>query len=113
MQLHITRDQSKGFMGGVKFELEAKVDLTQEEADLVKRYKADKAALMQKVVSVFGREISFDLKVDDLVKGQSFSCNDIGDILETESNVKEACETFKTYLEVMKSFGGRETIEYS
>ena len=113
MQLHITRDQSKGFMGGVKFELEAKVDLTQEEADLVKRYKADKAALMQKVVSVFGREISFDLKVGDLVKGQSFRCADISDILATEENVKEACETFKDYLEVMRGFGGQETIEYS
>ena len=113
MKLHITRDQGKGMLGGVKFQLEAKVELTQEEADLIKRYKEDKAALMQREVSLFGRSISFDLKIDDLVKGQSFKGADIGDILATEANVKEACETFKLYIEVMRGFGGQETIEYA
>jgi hypothetical protein len=36
----------------------------------------------------------------------------IAEILETEKSVKEACEAFKNYLEVMKHFGGNEIIEY-
>ena len=100
-------------MGGVNFQLEAKVDLTQEESDLVKSYRADKEVLLQSEVSIFGKVLEFDLKIEDLVKGRNFKCKDIGDILATEVNVKEACQNFKNYIEVMKTFGGREVIEYS
>jgi hypothetical protein len=113
MKLYVTRDQSKGMMGGVSFELEAKVELTKEEADLVKRYRADKEVLLQSEISIFGKKLEFDLKIEDLVKGRNFRCKDIGDILATEENVKEACKNFKSYIEVMKSFGGREEFEYA
>jgi hypothetical protein len=112
MKLHITRDQGKGMMGGVRFQLEAKVDLTPQEAELVKRYRADKEALLQTEMTIFGKKLEFDLKIEDLVKGRNFQCKDIGDILATEENVKQACSTFKNYIEVMKGFGGRETFEY-
>jgi len=42
MKLFINRDQAKGLLGGVKFQLSARTELTKEEADLVKKYKADK-----------------------------------------------------------------------
>lgn len=111
-ELRIVRDQAKGLLGGVNFQLQAKVDLTDEESGLVNRYKADKEALLQKELSLFGRKLSFDLKIKDLIKGETFKCSDIADILATEDNVKEACKNFKTYLEVMRGFGGEETIEY-
>jgi hypothetical protein len=41
MKLLITRDQAEGLLGGVNFELRAKVQLTNEEAELVKKDKAD------------------------------------------------------------------------
>ena len=114
MQLFITKDQAKGLLGGVKFELSARVELTADEADLVKRYKADKEVLVQKEVKVpfTGRTLNFGLTVGSLTSGQAFKCGDVGEILETEKNVKEACEAFKNYLEVMKHFGGQEVIEF-
>ena len=113
MKLHITKDQSKGMLGGVSFQLEAKVELTQKEAELVKKYKADKESLIQKEITVFGKTLAFDLKIENLVRGETFRCRDISDILETEASVKEACARFKSYIEAMGSFGGRETSEYS
>ncbi len=115
MRLSISRDQAKGLLGGVKFELQAKTQLTPEEAEIVKRYKADKEVLLNKEIKIpfTGRSMKFDLKIEDLVRGQTFKCTDVTDIIETEKNVKEACENFKNYLHVMKDFGGEEIIEYT
>ncbi len=114
MKLFITRDQSKGLLGGTKFELSAKVELTNDEANLVKKYKADKEVLLKKEIKIpfTGRALELDIKIENLVTGQTFKCADVGDILETEKNVKEAAENFKKYIEVMKNFGGQEVIEY-
>jgi len=114
MKLYITRDQAKGILGGVKFELKAHVQLTKDEADLLNKYKADKEVLLQKEIKIpfTTKAIVLDIKIGGLIEGQTFKCKDIADILEYEKNVKEACENFKSYLEVMKSFGGEEVIEY-
>jgi len=114
MKLYITRDQAKGLLGGVKFELKARTELTTEEAELVRKYKADKEVLLQKEVKIplTGRAIILNLTIGSLMNGQTFKCNDIAEILEYEKNVKESCEAFKNYLEVMKNFGGEEVIEY-
>lgn len=114
MKLYIMRDQSKGLLGGVKFELTARVGLTNEESELVKKYKTEKEVLLKREIKIpfTGRALSFGLTIGSLTAGQTFKCNDITEILEYEKNVKEACEAFKNYIEVMKSFGGEEVIEY-
>jgi len=114
MKLFITRDQAKGLLGGVKFELKARTELTKEEADLVKKYKADKEVLLQKEIKIpfTGKAITLNIDIEGLTNGQTFKCKDIADILEYEKNVKEACEAFKNYIEVMRNFGGEEVIEY-
>jgi len=115
MRLSIRKDQAKGLLGGVKFELSARVELTAEELELVKRYKADKEVLLQKEIKIplTGRAITLSLTIGSLTAGQAFKCNDIAEILEYEKSLKESCENFKNYIEVMKHFGGEETIEYA
>lgn len=114
MKLTITKDQSKKMLGGISFELSAKVDLTGDESELIKKYKADKESLLQKEykIPLTGRSITVSLSIGSLVSGQSFKCNDIAEILEYEKNIKESCELFKNYLEVMRHFGGQEVIQY-
>ena len=114
MKLYITRDQAKRLLGGVKFELRARTELTNEEAELIIKYKADKEVLLHKEVKIplTGRSIILNLTIGSLMNGQTFKCNDIAEILEYEKNIKESCEAFKNYLEVMKNFGGEEVIEY-
>jgi hypothetical protein len=115
MKLSITRDQAKGLLGGVKFELSARAQLTNDESELVKKYKADKVVLLKKKIEIpfTGRAVELDIKIENLLAGQTFKCADVNDILETEKNVKEAAQNFKTYIEIMKNFGGQEVIEYS
>ena len=114
MKLTIVRDQSKKMLGGVSFELKARIALTGDEAGLVKKYKSDKEVLLQKEVKIpfTGRSIVLNITIGSLMAGQAFKCNDIAEILEYEKNVKESCESFKNYLEVMRHFGGEEVIEY-
>jgi hypothetical protein len=115
MKLYITRDQAKGFLGGTKFELSAKVELTNDESSLVSKYKADKEILLQKEIKIpfTSKTLILDINIGGLMMGQTFKCKDIADIIEYENNVKDACGTFKNYLEVMKNFGGQEVIEYN
>ena len=115
MKLTIKRDQAKGMLGGTKFELTAKVELTGEESSLVSKYKADKEILLQKEIKIpfSNKSLILDINIGGLVVGQSFKCKDIADILEYEKNIKEACGIFKNYIEVMKNFGGQEVIEYN
>jgi len=114
MKLIITRDQGKGMFGGVKFQLDAKVELTSEESAVIKKYKADKEVLLSREVKIpfTGKSINLAITIDSLVSGQTFKCNDIAEILESEKSVKEACESFKNYIMVMNHFGGQEVIEY-
>lgn len=114
-KLYIKKDQSQGVFGGIKFDLTARVELTSEEAGLVKKYKADKETLLKKEVRIplTGKSLVIDVTIGSLVTGQIFKCNDIAEILEYEKSVKEFCEGFKNYLEVMKGFGGEETVEYN
>ena len=114
MRLFIIRDQAKGLLGGVKFELRARVELTNEEAELVSKYKAGKEILLKKELKIpfTSKSLFFDIKIDSLRAGQTFKCNNIAEILEYEKNVKESCESFKNYIEIMRSFGGEEEIEF-
>jgi hypothetical protein len=97
-------------LGGVEFKLSARLELTQEEADLVRRYGVDKE--WSKISTTFGNPILGPMIRNLVSSGQTFRCADIGEIFEIEGSVKEVCEAFKNYLEVTKSFGGQEVIEY-
>ncbi|MDD2228946.1 MAG: hypothetical protein PHY48_06010 [Candidatus Cloacimonetes bacterium] len=112
MKLTISRDQAKALLGGVNFELRAHVQLTQQESEIIKKYKAHKEVLLSKEMSLFGNKFNIDIKIGDLVDGQAFKCKDISQIIETEKNIKEACASLKNYILVMNSFGGEEVFEY-
>jgi len=114
MKLVLSREQSSGMLGGIKFQLTAKVELTADESELVRKYKAEKETLLKKEVKIpfTGKALIINVTIGSLVAGQSFKCDDIGEILEYESSIKESCGSFKTYLQVMKHFGGQEVIEY-
>lgn len=104
MKLIIKRNQDTGLLGGIKFVLEARVELTPEEEELVKKYKAQREVVYTKGGSPY--------TIDDLLNGVKDKCKDITLLLNAEEVYKEACKTFKIFLEVMASFGGEEAIEF-
>jgi len=104
MELVIKRDQDKGFLGGMKFVLEAKAVLTEEESLLVKKYKAHKHVLF----SSENRQYT----IDDLTLGMKDKVKDVSILLQNEEVYINACESLKTMLDVMKSFGGEYKLEF-
>ena len=105
MKLVIKRGQDKGMLGGMNFVLEAKVELTGEEQELVKKYKADREIL-------FTQGEKYAYTIGSLINGTRDKCKDIKVLLENEEIIKNACSNFKILLEVMAKFGGEEVIEY-
>lgn len=104
MKLIIRRNQDKGFFGGISFVLEARVQLTPAEDELVKKYKAHKEVLYHKGERRY--------TINDLLSGVTDKCKDVTILLDNESVYKESCKHFKTLLDVMASFGGEEVIEF-
>lgn len=122
MKLLLGRGQAKGMLGGISFELHARVELTREEEELVRKYRANKEVLFSKEGGTARKLLASSLgaapiavqniTIESLVSGQTFKCQSIAEILAYEETVKDACGAFKTYLEAMRSFGGEEVIEY-
>lgn len=98
MELIIKRSQDKGFLGGMKFVLEAKVILDEEEKNLIKKYKANKEVLFS--------SSNRDYTIDDLIYGIKDKVKDISILRKNETIYINACEYLKQLLLVMKSFGG-------
>ncbi|MDP4267623.1 MAG: hypothetical protein Q8880_09350 [Bacteroidota bacterium] len=114
MKLLLKKGQDKNILGGVSFVLEAKVELTPEEMNLVKENKAYREILLVKQVKIpySSGIISMDISVSSLMEGQQFRCKDIGEILATEDNIKESCIHFRKVLTAIKNFNKEETFEY-
>jgi hypothetical protein len=101
--------------GGVKFELEAKATLTPEESGLVNKYKVHDEVLTEKHIKIplTDRALIIKITIGSLVSGQAFKCNDISEILNYEEEIKASCGKLRQLIEVMKTFGGEEIIEFT
>jgi len=115
MKLIIKRDQKAqtGLLGGHKgmtFLLTTRIELTPEEEQLVKRYKAEFHPLTF-TTDREGRQIPKDT-VSSLMRGNTEEMNDISILLNNEQVIKDACKNFRTLLDVMATFGGEEIIEF-
>ncbi len=113
MKLIIRRSQAeeKSFFGGhkgMKFLLSCRTELTPQEQDLIKQYKAEEEMLTSFVLEDEPRLLG----IKELVSGTNYQCKDVTTLLEVEDRIKTACKNFKTLLEVMSSFGGEEVVEF-
>ncbi len=113
MKLTIRRDQSakKGLFGGHKgmnFSLFCRVEISQEEQELINKYKVQEHVLTWREYQ--GSQVP-GLTVQDLVQGKTSEIGDVATLLNNEEVIKSACQDFKTLLTVMASFGGEEVIE--
>ena len=113
MKLTIRRDQSakKGLFGGHKgmnFSLFCRVEISQEEQELINKYKVQEHVLTWREYQ--DSQVP-GLTVQDLVQGKTSEIGDVATLLNNEEVIKSACQDFKTLLTVMASFGGEEVIE--
>jgi hypothetical protein len=113
--LRIKRNQATKFFGGVKFTLDAQAKLTQDEQDLVNKYKVQDEVLAKKAIKIplTDRALVVDVTIASLTAGQTFKCNDISEILGYEEAIKGSCAELYQRLTVMRTFGGEEVIQFS
>lgn len=115
MKLILTKDQSKGMMGKVSFEVKAEIELSDEEANLIKHYKLENEILFQKkIVTIWGQPTDdfIDVRVKDLLSGEVYKCKSLNEVISYSDSLKSACVNLKSYLEIAKSFGGKEVVEF-
>jgi hypothetical protein len=114
MKLIIKRDQKAqtGFLGGHKgmtFILTTRLELSPQEQELVKKYKAEDHPL------TFSDHDGVQLPkntVTSLMRGTTVEVSDITVLLNNEQVIKDACKEFRNLLDVMATFGGEEVIEF-
>lgn len=124
MKLLLRRDQKSGLMGKVKFVLDVRAELHDQEKQNVAKYKlgdtmlyereaiADRGSGLLGVASRLAFKMTnLSVSVDDLSKGKQIECKDIVEMLAVEDQIKEACQTFHAVLKAAASFGGEEVIE--
>ena len=114
MQLLLTKSQSKGLLGSVKFAVKAQVQLTDEEQELIRHYNLQSEILLsKKLINIWGQPTDEDVNVtvSDLLNGETYKCKDLGEVITYSGNLVDACETLKAYLAVARDFGGQTVIE--
>ena len=130
MKLKLDRSQASGMLSSkITFTLTARTELTDEEAEYVRKYKMGKEVLYAKVkvdtndVPFMGatagiakvlaaKALNMTITVDDLVNGKSFDCKDIIEMRAAEEQIKEGCALFKDVLESAAHFEGTEILEF-
>lgn len=136
MKLLLRRNQKSGMLTGkVTFTLDARLETTSEEASLVKKYGLGKltiyssetaqkhlgsAATSLATGNVLGlakgairvglAALSLRCTIDSLTSGQHIECKDMEELLAGEAAIVEACNNAKVFLEVSKTFDGREQV---
>lgn len=117
MELILKRSQDKGMLGGIKFVLEAKVILTTEEKELVKKYKANKYILFDSEQKNYLNGLvtmgPITYTIADLIIGTKDKVKEISVLLEKEEVLITACNNLKVLLDIMKSFGGEKRISFT
>jgi hypothetical protein len=130
MQLLIRRNQKTGLLGGAKYTLYVRAQLTEEEHQLVKKNNlagellvyydkdADKATLMGAMKAAGGLAGGLVRKMRDtaltvakLIEGTEFKCDNVGELLGVEGEVRQATLMLKNYLDIAGKFGGEEVLD--
>jgi hypothetical protein len=114
VKLVIQRNQAaiKGMLGGHKgmqFTLAYRLVLTPEEAQLVEQYKLSEYPVTWK--SLQGTRVPGDT-IGSMARGSSETLTDVTTLVNNENTIKDACDSLPTLFEIVRTFGGEETIEY-
>ena len=109
-KLLLRRDQKSGLTGKITFLLDARVELSPDIQELIRKYKMGKEVLYEKLkiedpgrglLGVASRlaikAMNLTITVDTLVKGQHIECKDILEMRAVEEQIKEACAMFREH----------------
>jgi len=127
MKILLRRDQkSSGLMGGIKFTLAIRAELTEAENSNIQKYRLGDTMLYERervadpgsgflgaASRLAFRMRNLTVSVNDLSRGKTIEFKDIVEMLAAEDQIKEAGQTFKNVLDAAASFGGETVVELS
>lgn len=117
MKLRLTRNQvdQKGLFGGhkgVSFSLNYKLDMSDEERELIAHYKVGDM-IVHEYPGWFrqGQPVMLQISVNGLANGGSLSFDDLGKISDAQNAIVSGANTLKGLIQQMHKFGGEEVID--
>jgi len=114
MQLHLSRSQKSGMMGGVKFIIDMRAELTPEEQQNVDRFKMNGETLFDiktnQVGILSGRFVDLRINVAELVRGKTLECSNASEIVEADKAIRAAGETLSRLLKAAAKFQDEEEV---
>ena len=104
MQLKIKRSmEMKGLVSKKPvFGLNFRADYSEEERTAINTYNLGGDLLLQKE--------KLTITVKSLKDGHYTECPDLATLLKTEDEIHDVCKNLKTYLQVAKTFDGRDVV---
>lgn len=112
MKLSLIKNQSESnilWKKQILYSLSARAELTEEETELMDKYKLKKVILSSIEINEKHEQ---NITMEMLMIGCIFENEFINRILAIEREIKNSCQIFKTHMDVRKNFYGEEIIEY-
>lgn len=139
MELVISKDQNRSLLGGITFQIRAQIKVTADEAALVKKYGIGKMKIAAHRIARAGKgafdlgsiaaratsgggmqdDVSRIFSVDQLISGVKIDTKVKGDadafadLQEAETMIFNAAKNLRTYLTVLRDFGGEITVRFN
>jgi hypothetical protein len=135
MLLKIRRSQKSSMMGNAIFGLAFRAEVSDEERDLINKYKLGKDVIYSSenyrknvdaaispggndglaiakgiAASLTARFFNLKITVNDLIYGKHIEMKNLNEMLSAEDQVVQACNNLKSYITAAKSFDGREVV---
>lgn len=111
MKVHITRRQTKNMIGGVSFESDLRIAATDEEIDLLRKFKAQKEIIWSSDWMILGQKISMNVTIEDLLAGKKFKSRNLYEHVELEEALLSACGNMKLGINVMRNIDKEQIFE--
>ena len=124
MKLVIKRAKKSGLSGKSKYELYVRADISEEEKTLIKENSLGKTLVVYHNKTGLGAFADFSfwsalwrmffdtaMTVDTFVRGTTFKCKDVTELIRIEDEARGASLMLRTILEMAKTFGGEEVID--
>lgn len=130
MKLLIQRNQKSGFTGKAKYTLYVRAQLTDAEAEIVRRNRLENELLLyfdrDEYKAGFARNAKDEggfwgmamrmmrdvaLTVAALIQGETFTCDNVGQLLSVEAETLIAAKNLKRYIQTAATFGGELALD--
>ncbi len=107
MKLILNRSQKKHAGGSFSFVLFSKVEISQEEADLIRKYNQENI-ILGKIEGIWNGQ-----NIMSLGKGCEIENWDVMRLIALEERMKEDCEALRNYLTAASLYQGKEEIDFT